>query len=94
MQSDLSHQDAPSSGNTVAAQVADARRRFRNLMQARLDANLLPHEGHWLSREELEARVQADKRRSRVHAIELTLLLLAGVVLSLLILQILRNIVY
>ena len=63
-------------------------------MRQRLDANLLPHEGQWLTPADLAARVRTEKRKAWVRALELLLLLLFGTGLSMVILAILRDLAY
>ncbi len=84
--------DAPQA--SAAAEVAALRQRLRRAMRQRLDANLLPHEGQWLTPADLAASVRTEKQKARVRAFELLLLVLFGTGLSLVILAILRDLAY
>jgi hypothetical protein len=74
-----------------AGEIASLRGLLRREMEQRIEAHLLPYEGRWLTREQVEAKLGGERRRARTQAIELLVLfaLLAGV--SVLMLELLRS---
>ena len=46
---------------------------LRRAMQARLDAGRLPYDGHWVTLPEMQQAILDERKRARVHAIELVL---------------------
>lgn len=79
---------------SATALEAAARQRLRQVMEQRLAANLLPHGGRWLTPEELARQVRTEKRRSWLRAFELTLAYALVALVSLVILEVLRGLVY
>ena len=47
---------------------------LRQAMKARLDSGLLPYDGRWVTPVEVQQGILHERRRARVHAIELILL--------------------
>jgi len=62
------------------------RQGLRKAMQRRIDANLAPVEGQWVTRAVLEDRRRMERRKARVCAVELLLFYLGCAVISLCIL--------
>jgi len=56
---------------------------LRQAMRARLGSGLLPFDGRWVTPAEVEQGIRQERRRARVHAIELILLFCASSFVSL-----------
>lgn len=72
------------------SEIARLRARFRREMAQRIEADLLPYEGEWLTRGQLEARLLHNRKRARIHAFELLLVYALVVGAAFLMLQILQ----
>jgi len=55
-------------------QVAAVMGALRRAMQARVDSGLLPYDGRWVMLPEMQQGIIDERKRARVHAIELVLL--------------------
>jgi hypothetical protein len=64
-------------------QVAAVMASLRQEMSARLGSGLLPYDGRWVTPAEVEQGILQERRRARVHAIELILLYCASSFVSL-----------
>ena len=64
-------------------QVAAVMASLRQAMRARLGSGLVPYDGRWVTPAEVEQGIRQERRRARVHAIELILLFCASAFVSL-----------
>ncbi len=55
-------------------QIAAVMAALRRVMQARLDSGLLPYDGRWVMLSEIQQGIIDERKRARVHVIELVLL--------------------
>jgi hypothetical protein len=55
-------------------QIAVVMERLRKAMRRRLDSGLLPYDGRWVTLTEMQQGMLDERKRARVHAIELVLL--------------------
>ncbi|HET9578641.1 MAG TPA: hypothetical protein VFP44_12485 [Usitatibacter sp.] len=85
----MSPYDLPQPAELPLAEIASVRSLARREMDQRLRQNLFPYEGRWLAREALEEALRDERRRARVHAIELLLLCAALLGLSMVLYMIL-----
>lgn len=63
--------------------VVEIRKSLRRAMQRRMEANLVPDEGRWVTRPVLEDRLRKERRQARVRALELLLLYVGCALISL-----------
>ena len=83
--------DMPEPIDPRAGEIASLRGLVRHVMEQRIKADLLPYEGQWLTREQVQARLGGERKRARAHAIELLLLLALVVGASVLMLELLLS---
>lgn len=69
-------------------EVVEIRKSLRRAMQRRIDANLAPIDGKWVTRPVLEDRMRQERGKARVHALELLILYLGGALISLVMLSV------
>lgn len=70
----MSPYDLPQPMDLPVAEIAGLRARVRREMEQRVQSNLFPYEGQWLTRKQLEDEQRRERRRAWVHAVELLLL--------------------
>lgn len=67
---------------------------LRRAMRSRLDSGLLPYDGRWVPLSDVKEEVARERKRARIHAIELILLYGAGFIASGAILALTWTLVY
>ena len=63
-------------------------------MKARIESGLLPYDGRWVTLAEVEEGLRQERRRARVHAIELAFLYGANLFVSLMIIGLVAALCY
>lgn len=67
---------------------------IRKSMYERLEKGLFPYNGQWLSREEVEQQLKADRKTGRIRALELLSLYFLFIVISLLLMVVVLYLAY
>jgi len=74
--------------------ITATREALHRAMRSRLDSGLLPYDGRWVPLSDVKEEVARERKRARIHAIELILLYGAGFIASGAILALTWTLVY
>lgn len=74
--------------------ITATREALHRAMRSRVDSGLLPYDGRWVPLSDVKEEVARERKRARIHAIELILLYGAGFIASGAILALTWTLVY